>query len=79
MKNPTQVILQILFKILLRSVYGLTVNVKFKMHNNSCCRNIYLYDDLWGMILLQFDILSYNFSLSLISFNIVNVVLHSHK
>ena len=42
----------------------------FLLHSNSCCRNINLSDDVWVMILIQFELLSKLFPFYLIVSNI---------
>ena len=46
-ETSTLIILQVLLEIFLDSVYRVTVDVVFKCYRNSCCRNIYLSDDVW--------------------------------
>ena len=42
-------------------VYGVLLNVLLKLHGNSCCRSINLSDDVWVMILIQFEVISQPF------------------
>ena len=55
MKTPKRIVLKVIFETILDEVYGVIVNVLLRLHINSCCRNIYLSDDIWVMILIQFE------------------------
>ena len=57
MKTSTLIIIQFILEIILDEVYGVIVNVILKWHSNVYCVNIYLYDDVWVMILIQFELL----------------------
>ena len=57
MKNPKIIILEVLLEIILDEVYGIIVNVLLKLHSNSCFGNIQLSDDVWEMILINFELL----------------------
>ena len=57
MKTSTLIIIQFIPEIILDEVYGVIVNVILKWHGNAYCVNIYLYDDVWVMILIQFELL----------------------
>ena len=59
--------------------YGELVDIFFRMYSNSCGRDINLYDDVWVMRLIQFEVPSQTFPFYLQVANMVNVVLHSHK
>ena len=60
-------------------VYGVLVIVILKLYSNLYFRNINRSDDVWVMILIQFEVLSQPFTFYLLVANMVNVVLHSHK
>ena len=57
-KTSILIILQVILEIILDEVYGLIAAVILKLYSKSCCRNIYLYDDIWDMIWINFEILS---------------------
>ena len=61
MKASTLIMLQEYLKLFLDEVYGVIVNGILKLHSNSCCRNIHLCENVWVMILIQFDVLSKRF------------------
>ena len=50
------IICQVLFINILVGVYEVLVKVLLIFNINSCGRNINLSDDVWGMILIQFDV-----------------------
>ena len=79
METLTLIIFQVLLENILGGFYEVLVNVLFKLHINSCGRNIYLSDDVWVMFLIQFEVLSQTFNFYLLVSNMVHVVLHSHK
>ena len=57
MKTPKLIIIQVLLETLLVEVYGLIVEIILKLNSNSCCINIHLSDDVWDMILIQFELI----------------------
>ena len=57
MKNSTLV----LPEIILDGFYRVIVNVILRFHSNSHCRHIHLYDDLWVIILIQFEVIEQHF------------------
>ena len=56
-KTSTLIFLQVILEILLDEVYGVIVNVLLKFQFNLCCRNLYISDYAWVMILIQFELL----------------------
>ena len=58
MTTSTLIIFQMPLGNILDEVYKVLVNVILKFHSHSCCRNIYLSDDVWVMILIQFEVIS---------------------
>ena len=72
------IIFQVLFENILVEVYGVLVNVIFKLYSNSLVGNINLSDDVYVMILVQFEVLSQPFPFYLQVVNMVNVVLLLH-
>ena len=79
MKNSTLLIIQVLLEFVLDEVYGVILNDLLKLNSNSCCRNIYLYDDACVMVLIQFEVLSQLPPSQESVSNMVNVFLYSHK
>ena len=79
METSTLIFCQVLLGNILGEVYELLVNVLLKLHSNSCARNIYLSNDVWVMLWIQFEALSQNFPFHSQVADMVNVVLHSHK
>ena len=74
METLTLIICQVLFENVLDEVYELLVNVILKLHSSSCGRNINLSDDVWVMILIQFQVISQPFPFYVQAANMVNVV-----
>ena len=56
--NFNIVIFQVILELFLYEIYEVLGNVIFKWHSNSCGRNIYLYEDVCMMILIQFKVIS---------------------
>ena len=56
MQTLTVIIFQLILKKKLDEVDEAIVNVIFKLHSNSCVRNIYLSDDVLVMFLIQFEV-----------------------
>ena len=68
---------QLIFQNLLVEVYGVLVNVFFKLYSNSCCVSKNLSDDIWVTILIQFEVPSKTFTFYLLFTYMVNIVLNS--
>ena len=73
------IIYRVIFENILVEVYGVLVHVLIKFRSNSCGRSINLSDNLWVMILIQFEVISQPFTFYLQIDNMVNVVVHSLK
>ena len=67
-----------LFEHILVEFDELLVNILLKLHSNSCGVNLYISDDVWVIILIQFEALSQPFTFYLQVANMVNVVIHLH-
>ena len=79
METSTIIIGQVLIENLLDKVYEVIVNVFIRLHSNSCGRNIYLYDYVWVIFLIQCEVLSKPFLFIYNFFYMVNIVLCIHK
>ena len=77
-ENSSLIIFLLLFEDILVEVYEVLVNVLLKSHSNLSCININLSDNVWVVILIQFEVTSQNFTFYLQVANMVNVALHSH-
>ena len=81
--QPMETLALIIFQVILENIldefYEVLVNVLLEFYSKSCDGNIYLCDDLWVMILIQFEVLSQTFPSYLQVTNMVNAVLHPHK
>ena len=58
MNNSTLIFCQVILGNILDEVYEVLVNVLLKLHSNSCGRNIYLSDYVWGMLLIKCEVIS---------------------
>ena len=81
--QPIETLSLIIFRVpygnILVEVYGVFVTVILKLHSNSYGRNINLSDDVWLMILIDFESPPQPLLFYLQVDNMVNVVIHSHK
>ena len=81
--QPIETLSLIIFRVpygnILVEVYGVFVTVILKLHSNSYGRNINLSDDVWVMILIDFESPPQPLLFYLQVDNMVNVVIHSHK
>ena len=75
METSTLIFCLVLLGNILGEVYELLVNVLLKLHSNSCGVNLYISDDVWVIILIQFEALSQPFTFYLQVVNMENVVL----
>ena len=78
MENSKLINFQVLFENILGKVYEVPVDVHLKLRSKSCGRNMNLSDDVWVMILIQFEVLSQSFPFCLQVSNMVNDVICSH-
>ena len=79
MGNSSLIHFQLIFENILIEFYEVLVNVILKLHSNSCCVNINLSDDVWVIILIQFEVLLQPSPFYLLFSNMVNIFLNSHK
>ena len=61
METSKLVICQVILENILDEVYEVLVNVLLKGHSSSRGGNIYFYDDVWVMLLIQFEVLLKDF------------------
>ena len=56
-KTSTLIIIQVLLEVIFDKIYEVTVDA-FKLRSNSLFMNIYISDDVWELIFIQFEVLS---------------------
>ena len=56
-KTSTLIIIQVLLEVIFDKIYEVTLDA-FKLRSNSLFMNIYISDDVWELIFIQFEVLS---------------------
>ena len=78
METSSLIIFRVILENILDYFYEVLVNVLFKLHCNSCGRNINFSDDICVVLLIQIEVLSQPYTFYLQVANMVDVVLHLH-
>ena len=78
-ETSSMIICWSLFENILVEEYGLLVNLLIKLRSSSCVININPSDDVWMMILIQFELVLQTFTFYLKVANMVNIFLRLHK
>ena len=65
METSSLIICQVIFGNILVEVYEALTNVLLRFYSNSCGKNINLYGELWVIILIQFEVISFIYNLTI--------------